>query len=142
MGKLKKILSDFFNGSIKPNPPNKPARRYVKDVKPNEWIIIEWYRFRGGVARLRCVNNDPETRKIWLEINWRNSPKEQLILDYMDDRLVNFHLLNQVINPRAEDGGEEFDLTILQKKMNEAIEKEEYEKAEDYQRKINKLMKK
>lgn len=141
MKKLLKILGDFFNGGIQPNPPT-PKRRYLKDVKPNELVTIEWYRFQGGTSKLRCVNNDPETRKIWLEINWTNAPKEQLILDYRDDKLANFHLLNEVINPSKQDREEEFDLPTLHKKMNEAIDKEEYERAEEYQKKIDKLMKK
>ena len=140
--KITKILSDFFSGGVKPNP-SKPApkRRYVKDVKPDECINIEWYRFRGGIAQVKCLNNDPETRKIWLEINWINLPKEHLVLDYRDDKLANFHLLNQVI-VEGESSEEDFDLITLTKKMNECIDREEYEKAEEYQSKINNLSKK
>lgn len=143
---LLKILSDFFNSPSKPIT-SKPQRRYIKDVKPGENIQIEWYRIHAGIGQLKCLNNDPETKKILLQITWGNyeelkiPEKEKLILDYDSKELRNFHLLNQNVW-KAESSEDNFDISTLQKKMNEALEKEEYEKANELQKKIDKLLKK
>lgn len=123
----------------------KPTRRCVKDVKSGEFIWIEWDRIRGRIGQLKCVNNDPETKKILLEVRWRGvSEIEKVIFDYDDKELKNFHLLNKsdISSPQSDGDEEDFDIITLQKKMNEAIEKQEYEEADKLQKKIDKLSKK
>jgi len=91
-------------------------RRHVKDVKPDENIQIEWHRIAGGIGYVKCVNNDPETKKILIEVRWNNweetnSPeKERKVFNYSDRELLNFHLLNP--KDIAETENEEEDNTV------------------------------
>lgn len=127
-------------------------RRHIKDVKPGEYIRIEWHRVIGGIGTPKCLNNDPKTKKILLEQRWNNYKEakcpeyEKLILDYDSIELKNFHLLNELELPAhpkpQEDPKADFDIATLQKKMNEALDNEEYEKATELQKKIDKLLKK
>jgi hypothetical protein len=142
----------FLHKSIK----STTTRRYLKDVKPGEQIQIEWNRAEGGLCTMKCLNNDPKSKVILLEIRWSNykevkgcSEYQKLVLDYDDDKLKNFHLLNTYEEPkRPKQQDEDIDdiadtnIAELQKKMNEALAKEEYEKADIIQKKINKLLKK
>lgn len=137
------VLKTFFTKDTE----TQSHRRQVKDVKAGEIIQIEWNRIHGGIGGIKCINNDPQTKKILLEVTWSNyeelgvEEKERLILGYNSKHLENFHLLNQI---REDDDDEEndFDIATLQNKMNEAIEKEEYEKADKLQKKIDNLLKK
>lgn len=137
------VLKTFFVKDTE----TQSQRRQVKDVKAGEIIQIEWNRIHGGIGAIKCINNDPQTKKILLEVTWSNyeelgvEEKEKLILGYNSNHLKNFHLLNQI---REDDDDQEndFDIATLQKKMNEAIEKEEYEKADKLQKKIDNLLKK
>lgn len=77
-------------------------RLYVKDVQPGERVFIESNRFLDRIALLKCLSNDPKTKKILLEIKWSNPgteglPIEKIILDYNSSELENFHLLNSAI---------------------------------------------
>ena len=146
MGFLK-FFSDFFGS--KPTTP-KPTRRYVKDVKSGDKIQVEWYRIVGGIGEMRCLNNDPKTKKILLQIRWgnyketKNEEYERLILDYDSKELENFHLLNEVTidKPKSQDEVNDYDIVTLQKQMNDALTNEDYETAEKLQKKIDKLLKK
>lgn len=145
---LKRFLD--FMGSV-PNQPQpeikKPQRRYIKDVRPGESIYIEWYRVQGRIAKVKYINNDPESKKILLQIHWNNYEKhnipeyEKIILRYDDDKLENFNLLNKD-NQESDDKENDYDIGTLQKKMNEALEKEEYETADELQKKIDKILNK
>ncbi len=119
-------------------------KRYIKDVKCGEDIQIEWYKIKGRIGYLKCINNDPQTKKILLEVTWANSKlKEQIILDYKSVELENFNLLNPPKTANNEPSpDDDFDMATLQKKMNEALEKEEYEIADELQKKINKILQK
>lgn len=124
----------------------KEKRRSVSTVKPGEYIRIEWSRIKSGIGYLQCLNNDPKTKKIFLEVTWNNSkdlncdPKEQLVLSYSSKELKNFHLINpQIEIPETENDN---DITSLQKRIDDAILNEEYEVANELQKKINKLQNK
>ena len=129
------------------------TRRYLKDVLIGEYIQIEWNRAEGGLCKMKCLNNDTKSKTMLLEIRWGNYREakcleyQKLILDYNDDKLKNFHLLNtykEQVRPKTkdEDDVNDTDIATLQKKMNDAINNEEYEKAEKLQKKIDKLLKK
>lgn len=77
------------------------TKRKISDVKPDELIRIEYYRFAtGGIGMCRCINNLPEERKILIRIRWTNFKEMNepeflnLILDYDGSELKNFSLLN------------------------------------------------
>ena len=127
--------------SVERYPSQKLNRIHVKDVKVGEKIQIEWYKIKGGIGYLKCLSNDPETNKILLEVHWSNSVvKEKVIFNYNDIELSNFHLLNQQQKVETKKEDNDFDVATLQKKLNEALEKEEYEKADELQDKINKIL--
>jgi hypothetical protein len=81
-------------------------RRTVKDVVPGENIQIEWHRIAGGIGYVKCINNDPKTKKILIEVTWNNwkeaksQKTERTVFNYSDIELSNFYLLN----PEIEDG--------------------------------------
>lgn len=131
-------LFKYFFGSNK-----KSIIRRVCDVKPGEYVQIEWYRIRGGIGYLKCLNNDPLAKKILLEILWNNHEElkcdmnEKIIFKYNSKELSNFHLLNNIFEENKQD--DDFNIATLQRDLNDAIEKEEYENANELQKKINKL---
>lgn len=127
----------------------KPTKRFIEDVKPGDDIRIEWRRIKGGIGYLRCLNNDQETKKIFLEVSWKNykevigtEPKEQIILSYDSLELKNFSLLNPLVEVETKTEESDYDIASLQKQMNKALEEENYEIAEELQKKIDKLLEK
>lgn len=70
--------------------------RYTLDkVKGNDLIMIEWNRIQGGIGPIKCINNDPKTKKILLQMRWRDGTLDTpIIKDYSDSMFKNFHLLN------------------------------------------------
>lgn len=141
---LKKWLSDFFNSEEPKTKKIEPkTRRQVEDVRTGDSIQIEWYMISGGIGYLKCLSNDPVTRKILLEATWNNSEEmgeasQKVIFDYNGKELKNFHLLNS-FKTKVE-VLDESDIASLQKRMNDALEKEEYETARKIQNKIDKLL--
>ena len=129
------------------NKPDMPARRKLKDVKKGEIVRIEWSIVKGSVASPICVNNDPATKTIWLEITWDNweeynrLPKEQLVLDYLDMRLINFSVLNPEIVLAPPVPEETTALETLRNVIKTSLEKEEYEKVRAIKTKLEALIK-
>lgn len=134
-----KILWAFIN-FIKNKFKTKDNRRYVKDVKPGDRVQIEWKRFLDNIGYLTCINNDPQTKKILLEVKWGNyeeakcSQTQRIILSYSSKELQNFNLLNPHIK-----SGEKITLEILEEQLAEAIMLENYERAEVIKKMIEKL---
>jgi len=123
----------------------KQKRRLLKNVLPGDYIRVEWRIIEGGIGYLKCLNNDPRTKKIWLEVEWGNKEGkgrfETMVLNYYDYELRNFSLLNSSpISPRK--GGEISELEKHEKELQEALEKEDYLKMREIQSKIDKLSKK
>jgi len=91
------------------------------------------------------LNNDTKTKKILIEMYWSNREEtekyEKRILSYDSEELENFNLLNP-INNNIQTKTHIDDIETLQNELKEAIEKEEYEKAEELQKKINNILKK
>jgi hypothetical protein len=116
------------------------SRRHIRDVKPGDRIIIEHWRMLKKHGQVLCINNDPISEKIFIRINWAGEDPEESIFSYDDDCFKNFNLLNPL--KLNEDQEEIFDIALLQKKINEALEKEEYENIEKWQKQIDKLLKK
>jgi hypothetical protein len=143
---LRKWLSDFFKSEEKRPSVNKSqGRRRIEDVKVGDSIQVEWERISGKIGYLKCLNNDPLTKKILLEATWNNADEvgeksRRVVFDYNSTQLANFHLLNPQIEIK-EGVGSESDITSLQKRMNDVLEKEEYEVAREIQNKIDKLLK-
>lgn len=143
---LKKWWANFTNSQERSPNTNQPQRRrYIEDVKIGQHIWVEWYRIKGRLGEMKCLNNDPYTRKILLEVNWfkgegKPNTLQRVIFDYDGDELKNFHLLNPLKNNESEEI-DDTDIASLQKRMNDALEKEEYEIAREIQNKIDKLLK-
>ncbi len=143
---IKRIVYWLMNRCV--SNPKKPikVRRQVKDVKPGEKILIEWSMIKEEMGNVICVNNDPETKKILIEIRWGNYKDlkikefQKAVFDYSDRELKNFHLLNSISHTQEADN--DTDISSLQKRINEALEKEQYEIADELQKKIDKLLKK
>lgn len=141
---FKKWWANFIKSEERSSNVNQPQRRrYIEDVKIGEWIYVEWYRIEGKIGQMKCLNNDPLTKKILLEVVWsnRNNEKQRVIFDYNGFELENFHLLNPFKEKKSEEI-DDTDIASLQKHMNDALEKEEYEIAREIQDKIDKLLKK
>jgi len=154
--KIIKLFLSLFGYKGKPKI-KKPQRRYLEDVKAGEMVVIEWSRIDGEIGTLLCLNNDPETKTILLQVWWNNyeefgcKEKEKLVLSYHDIKLVNFHLLNSKPENKKDehskgdtdtDDTDDNDIATMQKKLNEALDKEEYEKADVLQKRINNLLNK
>jgi len=121
-----------------------PNKRYIKDVKVGETINIEWNRIKGGIGELKCLGNDPNTKKIFLEVKWNNYKEasvdevERIVLDYNSEKLTNFNLLNQipVIHDQIENA-----LKIIEQHINDAIKNENYEELDKFNKKLNNILK-
>jgi protein-arginine kinase activator protein McsA len=122
-----------------------PTRVYVKDVKPGETIVIEWFKIKNGIGNVTCVNNDLKTKKILIEVKWGNAQKleideiEHKIFSYYSKELKNFNLLNGIKRKPVVDKVDTIE--SLQKELNDAISSEDYEKASKLRKKIDKLKK-
>lgn len=112
-------------------------------VKPGDIFFIEYYRIQGGSGDVECLNNSPENKTIYIQINWvKPYPKERLVLDYRGKELANFHLLNKDKYLNTNKQEPRTDIISLQKELNLALENEEYEKADKLQKQIDSLIKK
>lgn len=122
---------------------SKNPIKQLKDVKVGDRINIEWNRIKGGIGDLKCLGNDPKTKKIYLEVQWQNykeantEESEIIILEYNNKAFANFNLLNQTI---VEDPIENA-IDIIQQKMNYLINEEKYEDADKLQQKLTKIIK-
>lgn len=57
--------------------------------------MIEWDMIQGGIGVIKCINNDPETKKIFLQMRWCDGTLDPpFIKNYNDSMFKNFHLLN------------------------------------------------
>lgn len=128
--------------------PTQNKRKEIKDIQPNEMIKIEYWKISGDhIGSVKCINNDPLTKKILVEVKWKNYIEansdefEKFILEYKSDELKNFNLLNDIQhNPKII--LDETRITDLLKEKFKAIENEEYEKADTLQKHIDNLIKK
>ena len=107
------------------------GRLEVANVVPGNYIVIEYSGVLGGLATVKCLNNDPVTKKILVEIEWRNFEElkhkirfEQMILDYDSSYLANFHLLNSGVSHSVKIGVGKSDSEDKLKKELEKIGKE------------------
>lgn len=124
-----------------PVPLQKPKRLRIEDVKPGEKIRVEWDRVKGKIAWLTCLNNDPLTKKIHLQVTWSDFQKynllqkEEVVWPYACEELKNFHLLNE----RKNEPPDVDVLEVLRKKLDLLLEKEDYEAAYELQKQIEKI---
>ena len=141
---VKRILSLFKR--------NKEERLNLKDVKVGQVIIIEYDKAAGFLANLKCLNNDPKTKKILLEIEWNvynddntkviGSRFEKLVFSYSDKEFKNFHLLNKVKLKMSDDDDDNIDSEVanIKRKIASVIKKEDYVKAAEIREKIKTLL--
>lgn len=105
-----------------------------KDVKPGDEILIELDNAMYGFANVICLNNDPVTEKLLIEVEWSNKDEEdkiqKIIVPYNSKMLRNFHLLNQHSLNNEKN---------LKAQLKSALEEEDYTKVAEIQEKINKL---
>jgi len=127
-------IKRFFNNKQHDN------RRQLKDVKRGDVITINYYKSVQKIIEVVCVSNDPQTKKILLQINWRIIGLQHIIMKYNDNAFSEFNLLNPIIKV-TQHPIEQFDLATLQKKMNKALESERYEDADELQKQIDKIIK-
>lgn len=130
------FFSDLFTSS---------KRLHVKDVGAGDGIYIQWEGVRGGIAWVECLSNDPRTRRILLQMTWNDGEDfgDRLILDYDDDALENFHLLNSaMLTDCILDNDLDSDIVTLQRNMNAAVDREAFEEAARIQKMIDRLIKK
>jgi hypothetical protein len=115
-------------------------RLHPKDVKPGDEIIIELFWVDPKICDVTCLNNDPLTQKMFVMVEFSDGKNQKSIIGYDEYSFTNFHLLNEKVDEKPEE--ETHDIASLQKSLNEALEKEEYEKAENLQKKIDSLSRK
>ncbi len=130
---IRGFLNFFAYPPIIPSP-----YKQLKDVKVGDEIRIEWTRIVGDIGKLKCMGNDPKTKKILLEGNLVDGGTELFIFNYNSYQFKNFNLLNQIPN----DSSNNADITALKQQIDKAIENEEYELARTLQNKIDKLLNK
>lgn len=122
----------------------KPLKRQLKDVKPGEFIVIEWEWIQGNIGPARCLSNYPDGKKIFLKIEWSNTRNgrdyDYLVLSYSDKILRNFHLLNTGISIIHKTNEVDEAIETLRKSINESIELEKYETVQDVKQKIVNLI--
>lgn len=90
-------------------PEPKKKVRTLGDVRSGEFINVKWSRFLSGVGKLKCINNDPISKKIHLRVQWSNyleqkiSEYEHFVWGYDDYRLSDFSLLNPVVEEEKKE---------------------------------------
>ena len=128
-------------------------RLKIKDIKPGSIISIELKDAVGFICNVKCMSNDIREKKILIEIRWSGLPmkKEKRILKYNSQELKHFHLLNSSIDRLGDKEDDDFEsnegenkakvILDLQKKLQKCIKEENYEQADEIQKKINFILK-
>lgn len=111
----------------------------VKDVKPGDNITVEWGKIDGEIGEMLCINNDPQTKRILLKIDWsktedREAYSQLVIFKYNSRELRNFHLLNAVHLEAHE-------IADLKHKLSDALDNEDFEQAASIRDKIAEIKK-
>jgi hypothetical protein len=109
----------------------EPKRKEPKDVKPGEKVRIEWERIKGKIGIVKCLSNDPTTKKMFVQMRWSNFAElpgcdeyEELIIEYDQYYLKNFHLLNSAIDLNKEEKKPQDELGKVLEEIKEEIEEE------------------
>jgi hypothetical protein len=129
----------------------KPQRVTLRDVKPNNKINIQWDRVSSvgnpdHIGELKCISNDPITKKILLQVKWSNFKEanheefEQVIFSYKDKVFDNFALLNQAVTPQEPKDNKDLKTLLLQK--NIALKEQDFELADQVQKQIDEIISK
>jgi hypothetical protein len=146
---MKRLREWFFGKDGKPA--DQPRRMRLSDVKPGQYINLEYHRVKGSIASVKCLNNDIATGKILIMFHWGNWKEingmeyERIVFDYKDEVFKNFHLLNElkIAAPQTDEpDNTSTNIIELQKQMNDALSKEQYELADKLQKQIDNLVKK
>ena len=122
----------------------------MKHLKPEQHILVKYYRIAGtGIGWCKVLHNNVKDKKLLVLLSWNNFQQagvpqtERMIFDYNGSELKDFDTLNYDIGmPENNTGstGEDFNLPRLQSELNKALECEDYTKANQYQKQIDKLL--
>ncbi len=145
MKRFLEFWAKYFGAKQKKEASPAEKRLRLEDVECGDEIYVEFSRMTPRIGLLLVAGNDPETRKMamqvtWTEFNGRKGVKELVVFDYDGKELANFHLLNSS-RKQTDEQGDDTDIASLQKSMNKALEEEDYLKADEIQKKIDKLLK-
>ena len=143
---LATLLGSFITNKRKEN-----NRFNVSQVKCKETIYIEHALAADKICIATCINNDPEQKKILIEIEWiefenNETYTKKYILKYSSEELKNFYLLNSyrlitVKGEQEENENEQEAILTLKTKLNKLLQEEKYEEAILLKNEIDKLIK-
>jgi len=146
------------NKNKKPKEPE--GRLHISMVRPGQRFKLEHDHAAYKICTGTCISNDTYKKEILFEIHWSNSEtkkdyKQQYVLPYNAKELIHFHILNinefeiQKDDDETSNNNHNDNLPKQQKIQEEIkklksilskhIQKEEYEKAQEIQNKIDKL---
>jgi hypothetical protein len=121
----------LFSRLFKRNTKAVEVKRIRKsDLAVGDCFRANWDRVAGGICTVRCLGNDPERRRIFIEIIWGTESGEKTERDiwhYDSPQLVDFYLLNQDFM-EDEDTIDDA-IEVIRKKIDELVAEEDYEAA-------------
>jgi len=136
----------------------KEKRLHISMVKPEQEFKLEHDEALYEICTGYCISNDTYKKEILFEIHWAENSKrytQQYILPYNAKEFKHFHLLNikefkipsknydETLNDNDQKKQKiQEEIKELKSMLNKHIQKEEYEKAQEIQNKIDKLNKK
>ncbi len=151
---MKKILKWIFGQKNWPQPESKNREKQLSDIKVGEWVTMQWNKLDwcpSNVIEMKCLSNDPPNQKILLMVCYSDGSKERYVFSYSAKEFKNFHLLNKVRTwtPSDKHNQQEekkpigdYNIVGLQQTMNKALEDQDYELANELQKKIDALVSK
>jgi hypothetical protein len=106
-----------------------PDRKALMELKPNDRVFVRLpaiFNDVNTIEQVLVINNDPATHKLLIEIEWADRD-ERIVVHY--GHLKDFALMN----PK----GFVYDIPTLKRKIEDAVKCDDYEKAAEYQKDID-----
>ena len=120
----------------------KPRPLQLSDLKVGDEFNVQMQEILGTFGIAKCIGNEPEKRRIFISINWRDGDKrwvEKYIKFYDDDIFKNFSLINQELYDAYEDDDKvvvDDAIVTLKKQLEDKVKNEKYEEANDIIKKV------